>query len=87
MDHQQVNLLDAGRARVRHAQMDVGRGQKFIDAPAALARHRDDVHLARARRFDGGDDVARIAGGGDREQHVAARPSARTCLANTCSNE
>jgi hypothetical protein len=81
------NRLDAGRPRVRHAQMDVRCGQKFIDAPAAFARHRDDVHLARACRFDGGDDVAELPDVEIASSTSPREPSARTCLANTCSNE
>ena len=66
-----MDLLDAGRARVRHAQMDVPGRQKFTDAAAALAGEGDHAHLALVRGLDGGDHVARVAGRRDPEQHVA----------------
>ena len=76
VDHEQVDFLDARRARMRHAEVDVARAQKFTDAPAALAGQRDDAHLALVRGVDRRDHVGRIAGRRDREQDVAlARPA------------
>ena len=41
------------------------------DLAAALAGQRDDAHLALVRGLDRRDDVGRVAGRRDREQHVA----------------
>ena len=70
MDHQQVHLLDARGPVVRHAQVHVAGRQHGADLAAALARERDDAHLAFVRRGDRRDDVGRIPGRRYREQRV-----------------
>jgi hypothetical protein len=85
MQDQQMDLLDAGRALVRHADVDVGLGQPVAHAAPRVAGQRDHRHLLGARRVDRSEHVRRVAAGRHREQHVAGAPSACTCFAKITS--
>src|SRR5438477_11986355 len=64
---------------MRNADVDIRRRKEFAEPPAALARQRDDAHLALVRRGDPGAYVAGISRSRDRQQDIARAPE-RTYL-------
>jgi hypothetical protein len=66
-----LRFLDAGGCRARNDQFDVRRafGESTI-----TTQHSDRDHAAAARFLDGGEHVARFAGTGDADEHIARLP-------------
>lgn len=61
-------FLDLGRLGRGHMQADRA---PISHRPAGLAGKPDDLHARRVRRFDGAQDVLRIAGSGEGVEHIA----------------
>ena len=82
-----MHFLDARGPLVRYAEVDIAVAQEFADPAAALAGERHDGISCSCAA-----PIASITLPELPEVEIASstsprRPSARTCLAKTCSNE
>ena len=77
---QDMVFLNAGGARVGDVEQYVGVFEHGGDFTAVTAGHGDDVHIAFVCRFDGFDNVGRVAGGRDADQKRRRHAQARALV-------
>ena len=75
-----MGFLNSRRPVGRHAKMNIVFPEHFAHLATTFAGQRNDTHVGFVRRLDRFNDIARIARGGNRQQHIAGMTKAAHLL-------
>ena len=71
-----MGFLNARRPVSRHAKVNIVLEQHLADQATPLAGQRNDPHVRFVSRLDRFNDIGRVAGGGDSQQHITGMAQA-----------